>query len=93
MSSERVVDTAGSSGSGSSWRRANLSYREKFVDDFEVKVLTKHKDQPPLRITQASSALEAKRQLERFDETRSKFRRITGGWLSSNTPGGWGGAG
>lgn len=38
------------------WRRATLSYREKFVDDYELRVSGAPDDAPPLRIAQAPSA-------------------------------------
>lgn len=38
------------------WRRATLSYREKFVDDYELRVPGAPDDAPPLRIAQAPSA-------------------------------------
>ena len=45
---------------GSSWRRAGLTYQEKFVNDYVFHVPGTSPDAPPLRIAQAPSASAAK---------------------------------
>ena len=51
---------AGMEDGESSWRRAALTYQEKFVNDYVIHVPDTAPDAPPLRIAQAPSASAAK---------------------------------